>query len=94
MTPREMIEVLEAFERGEQIEQAFKSNFEFEWNPFDGDFDPMEYTYRIAKPAPKKVKFLAWETVGGELVRFNDACPGGDDWKRVPSLDLEGEVEE
>ena len=59
MTPKEMIEVILAFERGERIEKRQYGITQWESAP-----GPLwnfgKFEYRVAKPAPKKVKLYAY----------------------------------
>ncbi len=54
MTPKEMIEVLQAFERGEKIEFL---GLDTKWYLVNGEptWNFHSNTYRIAKPEPKKM---------------------------------------
>ena len=93
MTIDEFIAVLEAFKRGEKIEyysyifDTWHVVTEPSWNFSDNQ-------YRIAKPAPKKVKLEAWFIAGelrwlsedSQIVKF------ASDPVRVPAEDKEIEL--
>ena len=65
----QMIEVLNAYKRGEKIE--FKNGSFHDWTPCDPTgptWDFYRSEYRIAKPEPKKIKLQAWLMPSGMLV--------------------------
>jgi hypothetical protein len=58
MTPKEMIEVISAFERGEQIEYQPNINSNGDWMPNPNPkWSFAHYNYRTA---PKKIKLYAY----------------------------------
>lgn len=90
MTIDEMIAVLEAYKRGEKIECSF--DFGNKWEPAESPSWSFDATkYRIAKPAPKKVRMLCW-LYANELRWLNGSHLAPDHWVRVPSEDKEIEL--
>lgn len=93
MTPAQMIEVLQAYERGEKIEAKHKIkdarwdilNIEPSWNF-------LEIDYRIAKPAPKKVYAYIGKTSGHVRMVLKEGSLEPMEFYRAPWLD--GEIEE
>jgi len=61
MNTKEMIEVLQAFERGEKVETKLIGGNTF-WVDKDthASFNFMDFEYRIAPKPKKQVKLLAW----------------------------------
>ena len=91
MTTDEMIAVLEAYKRGEKIEYSLDRGKS--WSNFvtpSWDFDI--YQYRIAKPAPKKVKLEAWFDGENFFYLKEGVKPTFDFSVRVPSEDKEIEL--
>lgn len=89
MTIDEMIEVLEAYKRGEKIE--FKNGSSHDWTPCDPTgptWDFYRSEYRIAKPKPKKVKMLCC-TDGEALFWTAEHLPYPSKWIRIPEEDKE-----
>ena len=89
----EMIAVLEAYKRGEKIE-CF-TRIHNDWRPVDEpSWNFGNVNYRIAKPAPKKVKLEAW-FIGGELRWLSEnhqILKFASDPIRVPAEDKEIEL--
>lgn len=93
MTPKEMIEVIEAHIRGEKIECNYRRN-PGAWgavNPPSFNFD--DFIYRIAKPEPKKIKLLGWvNKISDGVYRvhlLSEYVAVNHDWIRVPQFDCE-----
>ena len=86
----QMIEVLSAYKRGEKIEYRNLYSQEESWKEKHIPvFNFESYIYRIAKPAPKKVKMLCWYD-GFALLWLAEKHPSEQDtWIRVPSEDKE-----
>lgn len=88
----EMIEVMQAYERGEKIE--LKMYNAKNWGPSNKPLWSWSgFDYRIAKPELKKVELYAWFTGIGIVWRI-EGGPDESNWKRVPSEDKIVEVEE
>lgn len=94
MTPQEMIEVIQAYERGEKIEvgnligTVWHTEEDPRWNF-------MEYKYRIV-PKPKqtkKIKLLAYLTGESLVWKYESAWMTPEHYIRVPSEDKEIQVE-
>ena len=69
MTIDQMIEILEAYKRGEKIEYSSDNQ---DWTHLDlPAFNFVFYEYRIAKPEPKKIKLQAWLMPTGALVWYD-----------------------
>lgn len=93
-TVQEMIEVLQAYERGEQIEwRAIRGTKDW-CTTLDPIWAFTRFEFRIAKPAPKCVKFECW-TDGSELwwSSCDEEYYKAARYQRVPNLDLVGAVE-
>ena len=97
-TTQEMIDVMQAFMEGKEIEHSCVNNswhvvIEPTWN-----WDI--YDYRIKPAEPKRVKLLAYVTKTGafyhyvEGSQFSHAADNTTFFTRIPSLDLEYEVSE
>ena len=92
MTPKEMIEVIAAFERGGKIE--YRWNGQRGWavtNTPGWNFSSRDY--RIAPPKPKMVKHYGWRVkASGQVLLL---CGGETDtppasrMERLPHLDCE-----
>lgn len=90
MTIDQMIEVLNAYKRGEKIE--FKNGSFHDWTPCDPTgptWDFYRSEYRIAKPAPKKIHLSAWLDNDGELRQVRDPAAVPNGWIRIPEEDKE-----
>ena len=91
MTIDEMIEVLEAYKRGEEIE--YYNTDENKWTHIDlPAFNFVFYDYRIAKPEPKKVKLEAWMNTFHGAIEYRKLPHGFHDnaeWIRIPEEDKE-----
>lgn len=92
-TVEEMIAVMQHFANSGKVEAKPIGNYEWgEANHPVWDWD--DFDYRIVKPEPKQVKLEAWIDHNMEL-RYRTPCNAiSHHWKRVPNLDLVGEVEE
>ena len=84
----QMIEVLNAYKRGEKIEYSWDNGKSWVttdlpiWNFYLDE-------YRIAKPEPKKVKMLCWYD-GFALLWLAEKHPSEQDtWIRIPEEDKE-----
>lgn len=90
MTPKEMAEVILAFDRGSKIEQrvvsegAWRAVSRPRWNFGDSD-------YRIAKPEPKKVKLYAFINKDNGYLFFSGLEKPSIHFYRAPQLDVEVE---
>lgn len=88
----EMLEVLNAYKRGEKIEY-YNDAIDRWWAADDPSWDFAEFKYRIAKPEPKKVKLEAWLSGTKELRWFHEDAETPmlqqNKWTRVPSVDME-----
>ena len=93
LTIDQMLEVLNAYKRGEKIE--FQCNtYEDFWSvcfsPPIWDFHT--YSYRIAKPEPKKIKLQAWMNTFHGAIEYRKLPHGFHDnaeWIRIPEEDKE-----
>ena len=91
MTTNEMIAVLEAYKRGEKIECSWDDGKSWmECGIPLWDFSSCQY--RIAKPAPKKVKLHAWFDGENFFYLKEGVKPTFDFSVRVPSEDKEIEL--
>ena len=87
----QMIEVLEAYKRGEKIEYSWDNGKS--WVTTDlpiWNFDRIQY--RIAKPEPKKIKLQAWLNTFHGAIEYRKPPHGFHDnaeWIRIPSEDKE-----
>ena len=87
----EMIAVLEAFKRGEKLEYYIEADDL--WVPTNLPlFNFAAKKYRIAKPAPKKVKLEAWFDGENFFYLKEGVKPTFDFSVRVPSEDKEIEL--
>ena len=91
MTTDEMIAVLEAYKRGEKIECRWNNGES--WSAcVISSWDFANCEYRIAKPAPKKVKLEAWFDGENFFYLKEGVKPTFDFSVRVPSEDKEIEL--
>lgn len=92
---QEMIEVMTHYDNGGEVEERCELGANRNWkacSPAGPLWNWEVVDYRIAKPAPKKIKLLAWfdgcslfwRVDGGDMSTLS---------KRVPSKDMEIEVE-
>jgi len=59
-------------------------------------YEASKYRGRPKPVENKKIKFLAWRSEVGTLIHIDEATIRAwntEKWKRIPNLDLEGEVE-
>ena len=70
MTIDQMLEVLNAYKRGEKIEYYNEVTDRW-WAADDPSWDFAEFKYRVAKPEPKKIKLQAWLMPTGALVWYD-----------------------
>lgn len=93
-TTKEMIEVMQAFDRGETIESIQKNNFRSSWgitaNPV---WDWYVLDYRVAPKPKKQIKMLCYLTAI-DLVWVLDGTTPSNMWTRVPAEDKIIEVDE
>ena len=90
MTIDQMLEVLNAYKRGEKIE--YYNDSLSKWLVADYPFWGFsELHYRIAKPEPKKVKLEAWLMPNGALVwcDMSKVQTWSNDAIRIPEEDKE-----
>jgi hypothetical protein len=86
-----LLEAAKAKMEGKRVEGLESSGKWVEWR---GEGWNKNIEYRIAPEPKKKVKLLAWFD-GMSLIYRAEACSlKAAGWKRMPNLDLEGEVEE
>lgn len=93
MTPKEIIEICQAIERGEKVE-CEQSYGEPGWYSFINgrhslDFDSKRW--RIAKPEPKKVKLYGFIEKNTGMHRSIYSQEPQPDWWRAPQFDTEVE---
>jgi hypothetical protein len=87
----EMCAVMLHFNDGGRVECKYLNR---EWAmTTDPKWDWAACDYRIAKEK-RTVKFEAWVDTSGGLHLYEEGKLSHKQWKRVPSLDLTGEVEE
>ena len=86
----QMIEVLNAYKRGEKIE--YYSCGQWLEAPDQPMFNFGNITYRIAKPKPEKVKLQAWLNTFHGAIEYRKLPHGFHDnaeWIRIPEEDKE-----
>ena len=94
-TTKEMIEVMQAYVDGDEIEATMNNCL----LPWEGIVSPVwnwaDNTYRVAKKT-KQVKLEAWLTPSGFMSWYKEGTGPGlpNNWKRVPSEDKTIEIEE
>lgn len=95
-TIREKIEIMQAHERGEQI-QWIDEYSDGEWmDCTKPTWDWLRTDYRVkpSEPKMKKVTLHAYLTGSGQLAHWKEGTPlSKNGWKRIPSLDIVAEVE-
>jgi hypothetical protein len=93
MSTKEMIEVLQAFERGEKV-QCKALRKPDDWSDSNApSWNWAEFSYRIA-PKPKKQVTYKCYSDGYELRWWLHDTSAGAHWKHFPELDKVVEVEE
>ena len=90
-TTQEMIEVMQHYANGGEIERLSLDGFWEAWKAPDWNWGMIDY--RIAQPKKKKVKVLAFFN-GVTLVWYAEDAKYSMAWRRVPSEDKIIEVEE
>ena len=88
MTPEEIKTLGHAFFDGKTLQFQFENKGWMDWTQIRcPDFGANLNEWRIKPDEPKKVKYLCYEKVNGELQWFREGTPKG--FKRIPELDLE-----
>ena len=91
MTIDQMLEVLNAYKRGEKIEY-YNEVVDRWWAADDPSWDFAKFKYRIAKPEPKKIKLQAWMNTFHGAIEYRKLPHGFHDnaeWIRIPEEDKE-----
>lgn len=95
MTTKEMIEVLQAYERGERVQYKHVGQWKEDWLDLAADNPSWNFrytNYRIAKPEPRKIKVCAWFD-GSALMWRAESIHLTDNWIRVPAEDKEIQID-
>ena len=93
-TTKEMIEVMQAFERGETIEVIWRDNATDSWDvATTPNWDWSAFDYRVAPKPKKQIKMLCYLTASELVWVLPDTIPSNT-WTRVPSEDKIIEVDE